>query len=83
AALDIRVTLRTVDRTWVEKEALTSACAAARTVYDMCKSEDRGMVTEQVQLEHKAGGRSGTLTRQPGTEARASTRQPRKKTGRK
>ncbi len=83
AALDIRVTVRTVDRTGVEMEALTSACAAALTVYDMCKSVDRGMVMEQVQLEHKAGGRSGTWNRQAGPEAPASTRRPRKKTGRK
>ena len=28
-----------------------------------CKSVDRGMVIEQVQLEHKSGGRSGTWDR--------------------
>jgi cyclic pyranopterin phosphate synthase len=61
--LEIRATVRTVDRTGVEMEALTSACAAALTVYDMCKSVDRGMVIERVQLEHKAGGRSGTWNR--------------------
>jgi cyclic pyranopterin monophosphate synthase len=83
AALDIRATVRTVDRTGVEMEALTAACAAALTVYDMCKSVDRGMVMEQVRLEHKSGGRSGTWDRQADTAAPASTRQPRKKTGRK
>ncbi|WP_338868211.1 cyclic pyranopterin monophosphate synthase MoaC [Myxococcus stipitatus] len=61
--LSIRATVRTVDRTGVEMEALTSACAAALTVYDMCKSVDRGMVMEAVQLEHKSGGRSGTWER--------------------
>jgi cyclic pyranopterin phosphate synthase len=61
--LDVRVEVRTVDRTGVEMEALTAACAAALTVYDMCKSMDRGMVIERVQLEHKAGGRSGTWKR--------------------
>jgi cyclic pyranopterin monophosphate synthase len=64
--LGVRVTVRTVDRTGVEMEALTAACAAALTVYDMCKSMDRGMVLEHVQLEHKAGGRSGTWDREPG-----------------
>jgi len=64
--LDIRVTVRTVDRTGVEMEALTAACAAALTVYDMCKSMDRGMVLERVQLDHKAGGRSGTWDRDAG-----------------
>ena len=52
-----------MDRTGVEMEALTAACAAALTVYDMLKWVDRGMVIEQVQLEHKCGGRSGTWTR--------------------
>jgi cyclic pyranopterin phosphate synthase len=61
--LEVRVEVRTVDRTGVEMEALTAACAAALTVYDMCKSVDRGMVLEQVQLEHKSGGRSGTWNR--------------------
>lgn len=61
--LEVRAEVRTVDRTGVEMEALTAACAAALTVYDMCKSVDRGMVIEQVQLEHKSGGRSGTWNR--------------------
>lgn len=61
--LEVRVEVRTVDRTGVEMEALTAACAAALTVYDMCKSVDRGMVIERVQLEHKSGGRSGTWNR--------------------
>jgi cyclic pyranopterin monophosphate synthase len=59
----IRVQVRTVDRTGVEMEALTGAAAAALTVYDMCKSVDRGMVLESLQLEHKSGGRSGTWNR--------------------
>jgi cyclic pyranopterin monophosphate synthase len=61
----IRVEVRTVDRTGVEMEALTGACAAALTVYDMLKSAERGMVIEQVQLEHKSGGRTGTWRRVP------------------
>ena len=63
AGLSVRARVKTVDRTGVEMEALTAACAAALTVYDMCKSVDRGMVLEAVQLEHKAGGRSGTWHR--------------------
>ncbi|TQF08993.1 cyclic pyranopterin monophosphate synthase MoaC [Myxococcus llanfairpwllgwyngyllgogerychwyrndrobwllllantysiliogogogochensis] len=81
--LSVRVTVRTVDRTGVEMEALTSACAAALTVYDMCKSVDRGMVLEAVQLEHKSGGRSGTWERgsvKDGAGAtRAATSRPRKR----
>jgi len=49
----------TVDRTGVEMEALTAVSIAALTVYDMLKSVDRGMRIVDVQLEEKAGGRSG------------------------
>ncbi|GEN12695.1 cyclic pyranopterin monophosphate synthase subunit MoaC [Myxococcus fulvus] len=78
--LTVRVTVRTVDRTGVEMEALTAACAAALTVYDMCKSSDRGMVLDAVQLEHKSGGRSGTWEREPVKKAAASARTARKRT---
>jgi cyclic pyranopterin phosphate synthase len=61
--VEIRSEVKTVDRTGVEMEALTAACAAALTVYDMLKSVDRGMTIERVQLEHKSGGRSGTWER--------------------
>ena len=73
AGVDVRTEVRTVDRTGVEMEALTAAAAAALTVYDMCKSVDRGMVLESLQLQHKAGGRSGTWTRRP---ARKPTSNP-------
>ncbi len=76
--LEIRATVRTVDRTGVEMEALTSACAAALTVYDMCKSVDRGMVMERVQLDHKSGGRSGTWDREAGEAKASGTRKPRR-----
>ena len=46
-------------RTGVEMEALVAASTAALTVYDMCKSVDRGMVISRVRLEEKSGGRSG------------------------
>jgi cyclic pyranopterin phosphate synthase len=59
----VRAEVRTLDRTGVEMEALTAAATAALTVYDMVKSVDRGMVIESVQLEHKAGGRTGTWDR--------------------
>jgi cyclic pyranopterin phosphate synthase len=80
-ALEIRATVRTVDRTGVEMEALTAACAAALTVYDMCKSVDRGMVMEAVQLEHKSGGRSGTWDREAGAGKKPGPR-PRRKAAR-
>ena len=61
----VRAEVKTLDRTGVEMEALTAAATAALTIYDMVKSVDRGMVIESLQLEHKAGGRTGTWDRGP------------------
>jgi molybdenum cofactor biosynthesis enzyme len=44
-------------------EALTAVTIAALTVYDMCKSADRGMRIVDVQLETKTGGKSGAWRR--------------------
>jgi len=62
----VRAEVKTLDRTGVEMEALTAAATAALTIYDMVKSVDRGMVIESLQLEHKAGGRTGTWNRGSG-----------------
>jgi cyclic pyranopterin phosphate synthase len=59
AAVDIEVTAETIARTGVEIEALTAATIGLITVYDMCKSVDRGMRIEDVRLIEKSGGRSG------------------------
>ncbi len=53
-------TVEVNDRTGVEMEALTAVSVALLTVYDMCKSMDRGMTIESVRLLRKEGGRSGT-----------------------
>src|SRR5581483_8132944 len=58
-AVEIAATVRTTGQTGVEMEALTAASVAALTVYDMCKSVDRGMRIEALRLVHKAGGKSG------------------------
>lgn len=58
-AVEIVATVRTMGQTGVEMEALTAASVAALTVYDMCKSVDRGMRIEALRLTHKAGGKSG------------------------
>jgi cyclic pyranopterin phosphate synthase len=60
AAVAIEATCRLTGRTGVEMEALTAASVAALTVYDMCKSVDRGMTIGDIRLVHKSGGRSGT-----------------------
>ena len=61
-AVEIAATVRTTGQTGVEMEALTAASVAALTVYDMCKSVDRGMHIEAVRLTHKAGGKSGEFS---------------------
>jgi cyclic pyranopterin phosphate synthase len=61
--LAIEATVRTTARTGVEMEALTAVTVAALTVYDMCKSMDRAMAIEQIQLEEKSGGKSGHFER--------------------
>ncbi len=53
-------TVEVNDRTGVEMEALTAVSVALLTVYDMCKSRDRGMTIESIRLLRKEGGRSGT-----------------------
>jgi cyclic pyranopterin monophosphate synthase len=60
AWIDVEATVRTRGRTGVEMEALTAVSMAALTLYDMCKSVDRGMRITDVHLAHKSGGKSGT-----------------------
>jgi cyclic pyranopterin phosphate synthase len=57
--LRIEATVQVESKTGVEMEALTAVGVAALTVYDMCKSADRGMSIDRIQLEEKSGGRSG------------------------
>lgn len=57
-------TVKTLDRTGVEMEALVAVSHAALTIYDMCKAIDRGMVIREIMLVHKSGGRSGTWERE-------------------
>lgn len=57
--LAIAATVQVEAKTGVEMEALTAVATAALTVYDMCKSVDREMTIERIQLEEKQGGRSG------------------------
>jgi cyclic pyranopterin phosphate synthase len=59
----IRSTVRAVDRTGVEMEAMTAVAVAALALYDMAKAVDRGMVIGPVQLDEKRGGRSGLWRR--------------------
>ncbi len=67
-AVEIEATVRTRGRTGVEMEALTAVSVAALTLYDMCKAVDRTMTIEEIALESKRGGRSGTFVRPPGDD---------------
>jgi len=49
--------------TGVEMEALVAASVAALTVYDMCKSLDKGIEIREVVLTSKTGGKSGAYRR--------------------
>jgi cyclic pyranopterin phosphate synthase len=62
SVIEIAATVRTTGQTGVEMEALTAATIAALTVYDMCKSVDRGMRVEGMRVVHKAGGKSGEFS---------------------
>ncbi len=62
-AIEVRASVRALDQTGVEMEALTAAAVAALTVYDMCKAHDREMTIAAIQLIEKSGGKSGTFKR--------------------
>jgi len=51
------------DRTGVEMEALTAVSVSALTIYDMCKSYDKGMKITDICLLKKTGGKSGEYIR--------------------
>lgn len=61
--LDIRAEVTSTGKTGVEMEALTAVSVAALTIYDMCKSADRGMKISGIRLLEKSGGRSGHYVR--------------------
>lgn len=55
--------VRARDVTGVEMEALTGVSVAALTLYDMCKSMDKGMEIAEIRLMEKTGGKSGDWRR--------------------
>src|SRR3954453_5292714 len=66
--VEVESQVDTFDRTGVEMEALTACTIAALTIYDMCKSVDRGMTIGDVALWEKTGGRSGVWRRKSSDE---------------
>jgi len=61
--LQVRVTSVATGKTGIEMEALVGASMAALTVYDMCKSIDRGLRIENIELLSKTGGVRGDYVR--------------------
>jgi cyclic pyranopterin phosphate synthase len=55
----IRCEVATTGKTGVEMEAMTGASVAALTVYDMCKSMNKGIRILDLHLVSKTGGKSG------------------------
>ena len=61
--IGIKASVRTIDQTGVEMEALTAVSVAALTLYDMCKSYDREIRISEILLLEKSGGKSGVYKR--------------------
>ena len=61
--IGITATVKIVDKTGVEMEALTGVSVALLTIYDMCKAIDKRMEISDIHLEYKAGGKSGEFVR--------------------
>jgi cyclic pyranopterin phosphate synthase len=62
--IKITALAKSTGKTGVEMEAMTAAAVSALTIYDMCKAIDRGMSIENIGLQKKSGGKSGTYIRQ-------------------
>ena len=55
-SIEVTVTVKNVAKTGVEMEALTGACIAALTIYDMLKPVDEALSIESIRLLNKSGG---------------------------
>lgn len=62
-SIHIEATVRIIGQTGVEMEALTAVSISALTIYDMCKSYDKGMEITSIRLLEKSGGKSGSFIR--------------------
>jgi cyclic pyranopterin phosphate synthase len=61
--IEVRAIVRCEGKTGVEMEAMTACAVAALTIYDMCKSAEKGITIDALQLVRKTGGKSGTWER--------------------
>ncbi|PLX89575.1 MAG: cyclic pyranopterin monophosphate synthase MoaC [Desulfuromonas sp.] len=60
----VNCSVKALERTGVEMEAMVGASLAALTIYDMCKGVDRSISVDDVALLYKDGGKSGVYRRQ-------------------
>jgi cyclic pyranopterin phosphate synthase len=61
--IEVRAIVRCEGKTGVEMEALTACAIASLTIYDMCKSAEKGITIDSLQLVRKSGGKSGLWER--------------------
>ncbi len=59
--INITAAAKVTAKTGVEMEALVAVSIAALTIYDMCKSADKGIRIEAIRLVSKRGGKSGDV----------------------
>jgi cyclic pyranopterin monophosphate synthase len=62
-SIEVRAIVRCDGKTGVEMEAMTACAVAALTIYDMCKSAEKGISIDGLQLVRKSGGKSGLWER--------------------
>ena len=62
-SIEVRSIVRCEGKTGVEMEALTACAVASLTIYDMCKSAEKGISIDGLQLVRKSGGKGGTWER--------------------
>jgi cyclic pyranopterin phosphate synthase len=60
-AVRVTATIRVVERTGAEMEALTAVTVALLTLYDMLKGVQKDMRLGEIRLRRKTGGTSGDL----------------------
>lgn len=60
SSIAVRAEVKVLGQTGVEMEALTAVSIACLTIYDMAKAVDKEMIIEDIKVQHKSGGKSGT-----------------------
>ena len=63
STIEVRSIVRCEGKTGVEIEAMTACAVAALTIYDMCKSAEKGITIDGLQLMRKSGGKGGVWER--------------------